>query len=44
MENIDIFKDIIAKAYNKYVYNTEVKFSNSELTEFADYMINKIFS
>ncbi len=44
MENIGIFKDTIAKAYNKYVYNTECGFSHSELTEFADYMINKIFS
>lgn len=43
MENIDIFKSTIAKAYNKYVYNKETEFSNSELTEFADYMLNKIF-
>ncbi len=43
IENISNFKDTIAKAYNMYVYNTETEFSHCQLTEFAEYMINKIF-
>ena len=44
IENIPVFKDTILKAYNKYVYNINIAFSHDELSEFADYMIDKIFA
>ena len=44
IENINAFRDTISNAYNKYVYNIDTAFSHNELSEFADYMINKIFA
>ena len=43
MENLSDYALTIEKAYNKYVYNIEAVFSDSELADFASYMISKIF-
>ncbi len=41
-ENIEVFKNTIQKAYNKYVYNKETAFAQNELTYFAEYMLERI--
>ena len=43
IENLSDYALTIEKAYNKYVYNIEAVFSDSELDDFASYMISKIF-
>ncbi len=44
IKNIPQYKGIIEKAYRRYVYNENSDFENDMLTEFAKYMINKIYN
>lgn len=44
ISNIPQFKSIIEKAYRQYVYNETADFDSKMLTEFAQYMLDKIYN
>lgn len=44
INNLPQYKSIIEKAYRQYVYNENTEFDNNILTEFAQYMLDKIYN